>query len=60
MGGGGGFALLNLSHFSLRSNYFIFTGYLKTDGGKGGGGFRRTPEPPLDLPLSLAVQNEHM
>ena len=30
---------------SLRPNYFIFIGYLKTGGGGG------TPEPPLDPPL---------
>ena len=36
---------------SLRPNYFIFIGYLKTEGGEGG--LSKPPEPPLDLPLHL-------
>ena len=42
---GVGFALLILSHISLRQNYFIFIGYLKNGGSEG---FERPPEPPLD------------
>ena len=33
---------------SMRPNYFLFIGYLKTGGREGG-----PPEPPLDPPLSL-------
>ena len=38
---------------SLRPNYFIFIGYLKTGGGEGGS--NEPPEPPLDPPLVLRV-----
>ena len=34
---------------SLRPNYFIFVGYLKTECGEGGSS--EAPEPPIDLPL---------
>ena len=36
---------------SLRPNYFIFIGYLKTGDGWEGGGVKRTSETPLDPPL---------
>ena len=42
-----GFALLIYSRVSQLPNYFIFIGYLQN----GGGGFKRIPEPCLDLPL---------
>ena len=48
------FALLILSIFllniSVRPNYFIFIGYLKTGGGEGGS--NEPLEPPLDTPLT--------
>ena len=59
-GGGGGFEQNNL--VSLRPNYFIFIGYLKTGGGMDGGfeqnnlvslrpNYSFSFQPPLDLPL---------
>ena len=38
---------------SLRPNYFIFMGYLRTGGGSGGSS--EPPEPPLDPPLSIVI-----
>ena len=43
---------------SLRPNYFIFIGYLKTGGGGKEGGSsekRGSSEHPLDLPLKILV-----
>ena len=36
---------------SLRQNYFIFIGYLKTGAGKG---FEQTPDPPMDPQFNFA------
>ena len=36
---------------SLRPDYFIFIGYLKTGGREGG--LNEPPEPPLNLPLNF-------
>ena len=61
-----GFVLLILSQlfkithvyeiiWSMRPNYLRFIGYFKKHGG--GGGFKRTPEPPLDPPLYMEDEN---
>ena len=42
-----------ISFFSLRPNYFIFIGYLKTAGEEGCS--RVPPEPPLDPPQNNCV-----
>ena len=62
---GGGVRIDDFINISLRPNYFIFIGYLKTGGGGGGGGgvgegLKRTPSgSAIELHLSNA-QLQHL
>ena len=52
-GRGGGVRIDDFINISLRPNYFIFIGYLKTGVGEAG---RGSSEPPLDPPLNYTCQ----